>query len=488
MAGAEAVISDALAEWQAFSQGPMLQGLSSARQLRFASEVDEHEPYKSSYASADVLKGLHAQAHALLQGLTGMQHEAHVCRCLAQISLERGLALLDTDLLAEGERELTQALGFDWPNDDAESLVLQQAARNALGALWRERGDCDAACEHLARAEQLHAAYCNLLSASSGGDVQHQTHLQRGEQQACAEPQLKAGAEPVGAPSEPSLRERADAQYTTTLFYLSQVHLHRGDKHQSAMYCAATLGRQLKAGARHVGCVAAEPQACSMRRSWSREHGSGNKESSGQQRWQPEAAPRCLTIMRASPLPPMPCHMPFPALPPPTPPRYHTPACTGSFDPDDWVQNCLHLSGYFLSIHAYALSEYCLLAADAVASGSTTTGTVDGGSGAAVTPAPAPSQAAAAEADMAHGGAAAREASGGPGSEGALQALPAQQQQEQERRVHHQVRGIGHFWRQVGSLTLAKVDTMCMCSDDNTKASTFVLQPICPEHRRPDTL
>lgn len=40
--------------------------------------------------------------------------------------------------------------------------------------------------------------------------------------------------------------------------------------------------------------------------------------------------------------------------------------CAGSFDTNDWVQNCLQLSGYFLDQNLFALAEYCCAAVEAV--------------------------------------------------------------------------------------------------------------------------
>ena len=38
----------------------------------------------------------------------------------------------------------------------------------------------------------------------------------------------------------------------------------------------------------------------------------------------------------------------------------------GEYDLDDWVQNCLQLSAYFINLNAFALAEYCLSAANAL--------------------------------------------------------------------------------------------------------------------------
>ena len=232
---------------------------------------------------------------------------------IALLKARLGLTLLETDLLADGEKSVLEALPFlvhGWP---ARPLLLQEAY-NALGALCCGRGNMDQALEWLHQSEEL---YHKQVAAAGAG-----TAAGAGAAGAGAGPVAGAGAagqraasgQDVGAavssdmggddrrrPSETAaaqqgggasassaggaLNSRLEMQYTTTLFYLAQVHGHARDREKSAEYCAATLGRQLQ---------------------------------------------------------------------------------TGEFQLNDWVQNCLQLAGFYLSNNAFALGQLCLLASGAV--------------------------------------------------------------------------------------------------------------------------
>ena len=136
------------------------------------------------------------------------------------------------DLLAEGEECISASLpvleaagdlsdgGAAHPCSSLQpdQWALMQAMYNSLGTLWSRRGDLPAALKWLEKAERLF----KLSSAPAES-------TKKGSLQAAAK-QMSPG-------------------FTTTLFYLAQVHGHAGDKDLSAQYCGATLQRQLEAGA-----------------------------------------------------------------------------------------------------------------------------------------------------------------------------------------------------------------------------------------------
>jgi len=292
---------------------------------------DESQPYKSLYAAADVLGNLQQQASALLASSAG--HECAMARHVALLALRRGLVLLETDLTHEGEHQIEAGLSHAWAADDLEGLVLRQAAANALGALYCERSAFERAQTHLQQAEELYAPI-RARSDSTGAATQASS---------------TGGAE---AGCSADLLGRAEAQYTTTLFFRAQVHLHQGEGHASSLYCAATLNRQLQSGGFGwrwlplAGSRTATPVPCRLTRPGVSRHTPA---------CQPAAAPH-------APTPPIPaCSCP---TRPDSPPSLLAPA--GTYDLNDWVQNALQLSNYFLSIRAFALSQYCLAAADAV--------------------------------------------------------------------------------------------------------------------------
>lgn len=208
----------------------VLAGIREARRLRGVVD-DKATPYASKYAAANALGALTAAADA------AAQHEA-----AAHCRLERGLVLLETDLTGQGQAELEGALAFAWPASVA-GLAAQQQGHNALGALCCSREQLDASLEHLRTAVQLYQQLVPLL-----------------EQRAAADASQSSGSDGDGSGSGRRRRSaswadalvdasQVEAEHTSSLYYLAQVHGHAGDRAASASYCAATLNRQLKHGA-----------------------------------------------------------------------------------------------------------------------------------------------------------------------------------------------------------------------------------------------
>ncbi len=275
--------------WSAFRHTAYALALERAAELR-AAEEDEAAPYASKYAAADLMLQLQ---HAAEAHVGSDQHGPEAAACLARLQLEHGLALAETDLLSEGEASLRRALEFEWPSTPG-CLVLQQQALNALGALWSGRADFTRALEHLQQALALYeqgkqmnqqqqqqqqgqdafeqqsqveqqaggmadaarlpadsnngaalpccmSESCNSLPAATSSNTDCTSVTAAEEVAGAAAAAAAAGvADPGGS---------AEQRYTTTLFYLAQVHGQAGDKDKSALFCAATLNRQLREGA-----------------------------------------------------------------------------------------------------------------------------------------------------------------------------------------------------------------------------------------------
>jgi hypothetical protein len=226
--------TDPLAE---FIARKLLPAICDGRKLR-ATEDDESEPYKSKYACSDLLVSVEQQAAAL----AAIQPEASTTlgQCIAYCQLERGLALLETDLVADGQSALEQALEFAWP-PSLESYTAQQQAHNALGGLWCSREEFETSLDHLKTATELYGEIKASLQDSSSSS---NTEEQQGQQQQ----ESATGSVHNSWVAQLTDAAAAEPHYTTTLYYLAQVHGHAGDKVLSASYCAATLNRQLKEG------------------------------------------------------------------------------------------------------------------------------------------------------------------------------------------------------------------------------------------------
>jgi hypothetical protein len=166
-------------------QAPFAEGdLSRARQLLEA-VPDPKQPYSHLYAAADALGELAERADA-----GGAE------RCAARLRVEQGLALLRTDLLSQGEPLLSAALqgpaGPGLPPLDA------LRARNALAALWCDRGEEGRALDHLRAAQQAYER------ASGGGDCGAARGAATGAADKAAREAVAAGggAAPPLAPEE----------------------------------------------------------------------------------------------------------------------------------------------------------------------------------------------------------------------------------------------------------------------------------------------
>jgi hypothetical protein len=254
--------------------------ISEARSLG-CTAADESEPFKNRYAAADTFKELQQELQQLQKDCS--DDDSNVATTASRLSawcqLERGLQLLETDLLAEGQKALEEGLSYAWPAT-AGSLAIQQQAHNALASLWCDRSEHDTALSHLESAVQLHSRIVPLLqrlqqqvqsAAASGMTISQQMqemHLEQPQQ-----PQQSEQGRSLPAAMQPSSSEPAttaaelscstssstwesvlvdadtvDRDHTTTLFYMAQVHGLKGNKLLSASYCAATLNRQLKQG------------------------------------------------------------------------------------------------------------------------------------------------------------------------------------------------------------------------------------------------
>jgi hypothetical protein len=242
--------------------------------------ADESEPFKNRYAAADMFKELQQELQQFKKGCS--DGDSDIAQTAARISawcqLERGLQLLETDLLAEGQRALEEGLSYAWPTT-LSSLAIQLQAHNALASLWCDRSEHDTALSHLESAVQLHSKITPLLqglqqqaqsAAASGISIPQQmqdTHLNQPQEpqesgqdhspaalQSAASGAGNAAAEPPCSASSSSWEsvlvdaDTVDRDHTTTLFYMAQVHGLKGNKLLSASYCAATLNRQLKQG------------------------------------------------------------------------------------------------------------------------------------------------------------------------------------------------------------------------------------------------
>eukprot|EP00955_Chlamydomonas_euryale_P115647 366366-Chlamydomonas_euryale.AAC.30 len=249
-----------------------------------AREPDESQPYDHKYASAQLLADA-ISAASVADGIDAADCDEQV----AVLRARRGLVLLETDLLPDGQADVEAALAV-LQQRPSRHLGLLIECHNALGALQSSRDDLDGARARLVQAKQLYAAHRRSAEGSLGG---------------------VAGSH-ADAASTPSVWDDVERQHTSTLFFLAQVHGHAGERQQSAECCAATLQRQLDSGEMHKVNV-----VCG----------------------------RGFTSVSA---------------------WLYLSAALSEFQLQEWVQNLLQLSGYYVAQHGFVIAHYCLEAVDHV--------------------------------------------------------------------------------------------------------------------------
>lgn len=232
--------------WVELVCGEGIQTLKEARSLRDTEDSDS-EPYKSKYASADLLRSLEEQL-ARCSDLD--EANGHFVRqCIATCQLERGMVLLETDLTGEGQQAVEQGLAFSWPSNLA-SLSIQQQAYNALGGLWCSREEFDQSIKCLESAAQMYHGIQALLNTSSTeGDSSLLPSAPAADREIDSITTLSSQQDSTRWDNIiTATADQVEQQYTTTLYYMAQVYGYAGDKLRSASYCAATLNRQLRQG------------------------------------------------------------------------------------------------------------------------------------------------------------------------------------------------------------------------------------------------
>ncbi|GAX74504.1 hypothetical protein CEUSTIGMA_g1953.t1 [Chlamydomonas eustigma] len=209
--------------------------------------ANEERPYEFKYEAAEILR------KAL------EKNSIHIDKYLgAVLNARRGLALLETDLLADGQHLLEGSLPtLEDKKQDNLSLLIE--SYNALGALQSNRSDLDTAVTWLTKAEGLYLQHrsagrqvdrpdpLNVSASGMEGAAAQDHFVEETPSMSPLNSQLLSPL-PIFSPSDAGDWDEAEAQHTSTLFYLAQVHAHAQNRVLSAHYCAATLQRQLESG------------------------------------------------------------------------------------------------------------------------------------------------------------------------------------------------------------------------------------------------
>lgn len=137
-------------------------GYDNYKEARRLSEEEskddpETEPYKSKYASREILLELREK----LETFENEEEESkgYITLLSAIISYQLGLNYLDTQETSDGEKYFKVCLESIKNEDDRlelRSVSLHLQCLNQLGILWSQRGDTDQALEFLQNSETLY--------------------------------------------------------------------------------------------------------------------------------------------------------------------------------------------------------------------------------------------------------------------------------------------------------------------------------------------
>lgn len=175
---------------------------------------DDSTPYASRYDERELLQRLRKVCDRA-RDCDGERRDLGL-KYVAIIDVLLGANFMETEETGPGFDALTRAEEALRPDEPAHVLACVDAA-NHLGMVFSARGDYDDAVKSLMEAKDTYDR--------AGKD-------------------LPAPRAPLGDDLDAAIR--LERLHTQTLFYLAQVHGHNGDGERSAVFCHATLRRQLE--------------------------------------------------------------------------------------------------------------------------------------------------------------------------------------------------------------------------------------------------
>lgn len=193
---------------------------------------------------------------------------------VAELQVRRGLLLLNTDQLADGEAAVAAGVPVLEAALPRHALLLLRAYQ-ALALQHGERDELEPALQRLQAAEALYrqhlaprpahqgkpeaaaAAVSGSAAASAGSGASAAAAAEAGAAEGAQAPSSGAADQAAGGAAVPA--SAADQAHTMTLFYLAQVHGQMGHQKQAVAYCAATLARQVTQGALRPTHPVAQP-------------------------------------------------------------------------------------------------------------------------------------------------------------------------------------------------------------------------------------
>ena len=192
-------------------------------------QADPSKPYEFKYEAREVLQKL--LEHPSLQGESSISTSAK-----AIVYYMLGVNHFETEEITQSDKHYSQALELlhSLPHEEqTRYLNAFQDLYNALGILYCNRGENQPGLDYFNKATLL---YQGMKTA--GGDKFSHNLMD-----------YLAGIDDFRFIIDGGINiQKAEQNYTLSLFYMAQCYEKLGDKQKAAMYCAETMQRQMETG------------------------------------------------------------------------------------------------------------------------------------------------------------------------------------------------------------------------------------------------
>ena len=193
----------------------------------------EDHPYDSLYKAREVLESLHATAKS---ACNGREEEELWGTLLASIAFQLGRNYADCSEPASAEVQFEAVIDRLKPFSlHPQCIVLLMQASNHMGVIWAERRENEKALVYLLQSK---AYYDNYKALSDAPPPWHETRYLK-------EARPDEGGKEGDSTSVEECWKHFEMVHTYTLYFLAQVYGNKGESDTSALYCHATLCRQL---------------------------------------------------------------------------------------------------------------------------------------------------------------------------------------------------------------------------------------------------
>lgn len=194
----------------------------------------EDHPYDSLYKARETLESLYKTAES---ACNGREKEQPWATLLASLAFQLGRNFADCSEPASAETQFQTVIDRLKPYPlHPESIVLLMQASNHLGVIWAERRENEKALPYLLQSKEYYHQYKTCSSAPPPSS----------ETQCLKEGQLDESDGQGDSGSVEECWKHFELVHTYTLYFLAQVYGNMGKSDTSALYCHATLHRQLE--------------------------------------------------------------------------------------------------------------------------------------------------------------------------------------------------------------------------------------------------